>query len=168
MKKIIDRNGRLFGKVSILDVLVLVVVLALAAALYVKTNHRSITSTATQNTPITFTVKVTGIRNFLANAIQEGDVVYDQDTESTGGALGTIQKVVRSSGERLVEFDDGVIVEKVPIEDSANLILTIQGSGLVDGNRFLLNRIYPIGINANRNLCTTYAQFTGTVIDVTS
>ena len=168
MNKIIDRNGRLFGKVSLIDLLVVLVVLILAVALYVKTNHRTITSTSTQNIPITYTVKVTGIRNYLANAIQEGDVVYDLDTEDTGGSLGEITKVERLAAERLVEFEDGVIMEKVPIEDSANLILTIKASGIMDGNKFLINRIYPLGINANRNLCTTYAQFTGVVTDISS
>ncbi len=166
MKKIIDREGRLFGKISVIDVVVLLVVVILAGALYVKTNHRSITSMSAQDTPITYTFKVVGARNYVANAIQEGDVVYDQDTENTGGSLGTIVKIERVPAERLVEFQDGVILDNVPIEDSSNLILTIEGSGLVEGNKFLLNRIYPLGINANRNFCTTYAQFTGIVTDV--
>ena len=32
--KIIDRNGRLFGKISVIDLLVVAVVVVLAAALY--------------------------------------------------------------------------------------------------------------------------------------
>ena len=34
--KIIDRNGRLFGAVSVIDVLVVAVVVVMAAALYFK------------------------------------------------------------------------------------------------------------------------------------
>ena len=34
--KLIDREGRLFGKISIIDVLVLAVVIVMAVALYVK------------------------------------------------------------------------------------------------------------------------------------
>ena len=48
--KIIDRNGRLFGKISVIDLLVIAVVAVMAVALYVKTNQKEITSTTTQNT----------------------------------------------------------------------------------------------------------------------
>ena len=37
--KIIDRNGRLFGKISVIDVLVIAVVLVMAAALFFKNNQ---------------------------------------------------------------------------------------------------------------------------------
>ena len=47
--KIIDRNGRLFGKISVIDLLVIAVVAVMAVALYVKTNQKEITSTTTQN-----------------------------------------------------------------------------------------------------------------------
>ena len=35
--KILDRDGRLFGKISIIDVIVILVVAVLALAIYVKT-----------------------------------------------------------------------------------------------------------------------------------
>ena len=44
MKKIIDKNGRLFGVISIIDVAVLLVVAVMALALYVRGN-RSVTGT---------------------------------------------------------------------------------------------------------------------------
>lgn len=39
MQKIIDKNGRLFGLVSIIDVVVLLVVAVMALALYVRGNR---------------------------------------------------------------------------------------------------------------------------------
>lgn len=36
--KIIDRNGRLFGKISVIDVIVILAVIVMAAAIYVKTH----------------------------------------------------------------------------------------------------------------------------------
>ena len=44
--KIIDKNGRLFGKISVIDVLVILVVAVMAFALYVKNNSLSVTSTS--------------------------------------------------------------------------------------------------------------------------
>ena len=47
-----------------------------------------------------------------------------------------------------------------------NLVLTIQGEGLISEGRYQLNRIYDLGINASRNFYTPYAQFTGTVTSI--
>ena len=54
--KMIDRNGRLFGKISVIDVLVILVVLVMAAALYFK-NIQTHTGTAVTEQTITFQVR---------------------------------------------------------------------------------------------------------------
>ena len=53
MKKIIDKNGRLFGVISIIDVAVLLVVAVMALALYVRGN-RSVTGTTLSDELISF------------------------------------------------------------------------------------------------------------------
>lgn len=159
--KIIDRNGRLFGKISVLDVLVIAVVLVLAGALYMKNNHREITSTATSDAPITYQVLVTGVRTYVADAVREGDLVYDTD-RSSGGTLGKIQTIEVLPGTKTAELNDGT-VEAVPVEDGVNLLITIEGSGIISSGRYLLNRVYDLGVNSSRNFYTPYVQFTGTV-----
>ena len=63
--KIIDRNGRLFGKISVIDVLVIAVVLVMAAALYFK-NNQAHTGAAVTEQAITFQVRDHAIR-FLSS-----------------------------------------------------------------------------------------------------
>ncbi len=43
--KMIDRNGRIFGKISVIDLVVVAVVVVLAAALYFKSNQGSLNNT---------------------------------------------------------------------------------------------------------------------------
>jgi hypothetical protein len=45
--KIIDKNGRLFGLISIIDVIVIAVVAVMGVALYLKTNTMTHTITVT-------------------------------------------------------------------------------------------------------------------------
>ena len=66
--KLMDKNGRLFGKISVIDVVVVLVVLVMAAALYVKNTSLSHTSTRVTNTPITYQVSVFMIRRHPASA----------------------------------------------------------------------------------------------------
>ena len=79
--KLMDKNGRLFGKISVIDVVVVLVVLVMAAALYVKNTSLSHTSTRVTNTPITYQVTAYNVRQYVADAIQEGDLLlYLDDT----------------------------------------------------------------------------------------
>ena len=165
--KIIDRNGRLFGKISVIDLVVVAVVIVMAFALYVKTNHNEITSTSTPDSTITYQMLVRGVRTYVADAVQVGDKVYDQDRSSGGGSLGVITDIEIQPGTRLAEFKDGTI-DAAPVEDGVDMLLTIQGSGLISEGRYLLNRVYDLGVNSSRNYCTMYAQFTGSIYSILS
>ena len=162
--KLIDREGRLFGKISIIDVLVLAVVIVMAVALYVKTNHREITSTTTSDTPFTYQILVSGVRGYVADAIREKDMLYDVDN-SSGGALGEITDIQVMEGAKLAEYDDGTM-EMTPVEDGVNLLITVEGEGLVSNGRYQLNRIYDLGVNSSRNFHTKYVQFVGSVFAI--
>lgn len=163
--KIIDKNGRLFGKISIIDVLVILVVVALAAALRFKSNQTH-TGTSSDNIPITFQVTLNGMRSYVADAIQVGDMLYDLDY-SSGGALGRISGIETLPGARIAEFSDGTKAD-APVEDGVTLVLTVEGRGIISNNRYLINRVYNLGINTTRNYYTPYAQFLATVTSVTA
>ena len=160
--KIIDKNGRLFGKISIIDVVVILVVIALAGALAFKRTQTH-TGTVVTNTPITFQLHIRGERTYVADALQEGDHLYDLDNRSNG-PLGEIVsvEVLPGPGLRQASLYDGTD-EMVPAEDSVDVLLTIRGEGIISDNRYLLNRVYNLGVNTTRNYYTPYAQFTASV-----
>ena len=162
--KIIDRNGRLFGKISVIDVLVILVVLVMAAALYFKGQQTHTGAAGTEQT-ITFQIRVQGLNNYVAAAIVEGDGLYDSVYASGGRALGEIIdiQVERSPGTKLTEtIGDGTsgIIEA---DSTVDLLITVRGWGLIDGKRYSLNRVYDLGVNSSRNSYTKRAIFTGTV-----
>ncbi len=162
--KIIDRNGRLFGKISVIDVLVIAVVLVMAAALYFK-NNQAHTGAAVTEQAITFQVRARGIDSYVADAIRVGDGLYDQNYSSGGRALGKITNIEVEStpGTKLAdELTDGTTA-MFEAEDTVDLLLTVEGRGLVTGRSYSLNRVYDLGINSSRNYCTRQADFTGTV-----
>lgn len=160
--KIMDKNGRLFGKISIIDVLVILVVAVLAVALSVKKNQTH-TGTTVTTIPITYQLRLNGERNYVVDAIRVKDKLYDQDNRSNG-ALGEIieMEILPGPGRREAALIDGTD-EMIPAEDCVNVLLTIRGEGIISNNRYLLNRVYNLGVNTTRNYYTPYAQFTATV-----
>ena len=163
--KIIDRNGRLFGKISIIDVVVILVVAILAAALGFK-NSQTHTSTTSSNIPITFQLRVNGEHDYVAAAVRVGDKLYDQEN-SSGGPLGTITNIETLPGTKVATFNDGTM-GLAPVENGVTLVLTVEGSGVISNNRYLINRVYNLGVNTTRNYYTPYAQFTGTIASITT
>ena len=91
-------------------------------------------------------------------------MLYDVDN-SSGGALGEITDIQVMEGAKLAEYDDGTM-EMTPVEDGVNLLLTVEGRGITSDGRYLVNRVYDLGVNSARNYHTPYAQFTGTVVAI--
>ena len=161
--KIIDKNGRLFGKVSIIDVVVVLLVIVLAVALRHKAQLPQ-TGTTVAETPITIQVWARNLRPEIVESIHIGDGLYDPD-RTTGGAIGRVTDIQVSEGTVQGELMNGEIVQ-LPCEGRVDLIITLEGKGLVENGRFLLNRVYELGVNASRTLNTKYASFVGTVVDL--
>lgn len=158
MNKIIDKNGRLFGLISVIDVLVILIVILLAVALRTKTTVLDPTGATTGNTPITFEAIGEMIPNYVANVIAVGDTVYDKDNAS-GGAIGVITEVEILPASRAQELSNGTVV-LVTGEEQCNVRIVVEGAGLIDeSGRYWINRVYEIGVNGSRNFTTKYAEF---------
>lgn len=164
--KIIDHSGRLFGKISVIDLLVAAVVLVLVAALNFKSEQVHTGTTVTEQ-PITFQILARGVRNYVADAIRVGDGLYDQNYSSGGRALGKISEiqVVRDPGTSMTYLNDGT-VELIDTEDSVDLLITVEGQGLITGRSYSLNRVYDLAVNSARGYYTRMCQFTGAVASI--
>ena len=164
--KFIDSNGRLFGKISIIDVLVLLAVAVLAVALYVKTSQREITATGQSDDTVCFQIYAKGVRSYVGDAVKTGDLLLEDGT-STNGALGEITDVQVLPGTKKATYPaEGTVDMNTPAEDCVDLLITVKGKGIYSGGQYMLNRVYALGVNANRNFCTKYALFAGVVWDI--
>lgn len=165
--KIMDRNGRLFGKISVIDVLVIAVVLVMAAALYFKSQQVH-TGVAVSEKPITFQVRARGIDDFVADAILVNDYLYDQSYSSGGKPLGQITdiQVERTPGTKMSDRLNNGTIAMLEAEDTVDLLITVKGYGLVTGRSYSINRVYSLGLNSSRSYCTQRADFSGMVCNI--
>lgn len=164
--KLMDENGRLFGRVSVIDVLAILVVLFMAVALF--TTSRTRTTATGEEETITFQIRVQGVEGYMLDAIRVRDSLYDQGYASGGKGIGTITavEVERDPGTQLSgPFADGGVYW-VESEGTLDLILTVEGRGTRDGRSCTLNGVYALGVNASRTYYTNRAIFSGKVIDV--
>lgn len=124
MPAVIDREGRLFGRVNVLDLAILVLVLAfvlrLAYAYWVQKP-----TVAESQVPITFTVLVQAVRDPTVRAVHVGDRVYDTRSNQPMGEV----VAVRSEPSPVIEErEDGSRVETVS-NVYKDLYVTVRGPG---------------------------------------
>jgi len=164
--KIIDENGRLFGRISLIDILAIVVVIFMAAALF--TSQVRSTGTQVEEEIITFQLRVQGVERYVADAILVGDSVYDQGYSSGGRGIGEITavEVERDPGVWLSDqLGDGSLAY-LEAEDTVDLLITVEGRGTRSDRICTLNGVYALGLNANRNFYTKRAGFVGKVCEI--
>ncbi len=163
MKKIIDENGRLFGLVSIIDVLVVAVAAVMVFALYRKDNTMPIASVADPMDNITYQVVVTNMPVGRYESLREGDQIYERETKSP---IGTIEAIQVEDCEISMLKKDGTFVI-APVEGRLNVTLTVKAQALVDAREhYYVNRNTLIATGWAMELYTVTSLFNGTVLEI--
>lgn len=140
MSRFLDERGRIFGKVSVVDVVVLLVIVAVVVFAVMR-----LTGTATEKVPVTATFTVEQVRVSTRDAIvaqldKKGAVSNDGGT-----VLGQI-KDVTSKKARLEYFNPLNDPEAAPVvvRDSEifwDISVTVQGQGSVSGQNVTIGGV---------------------------
>ena len=89
--KLIDENGRIGGKISIIDIIVIALCLLVVLAVFVKYNNDDTRAAKVESKTITYTVKIRGIREGTVNAMKKGDELYESLDENVMGTIADIK-----------------------------------------------------------------------------
>ena len=118
--KIIDKNGRLFGKLNIIDLAVILIVVVVVAALGMKLfGNDAVEAITSPEVSVTYEVVCEGVPQHVA----------DYCTENYAGQL-------LSSGKLLDAYITGCTAEETV--DGYNLYFTIEGTANYTGNTYAL------------------------------
>ena len=126
--KMIDRNGKVFGKINIID---LIVLLALIAAIAVfgyskaKGGKDALTKDSDEVEIVFYTEQVS---DFVVDKIQAGDMVCDADKNIF---FGTVTSVEKGPAVSYNQTSDGkIVVSDRP--DSSSATITVTGKANMD------------------------------------
>ncbi len=161
MKKI-DENGKLFGKISVLDLAFILCIILLAVFAFLKIgvnkNHLFV-----EKTEYTATYKVTGAKKSIVESLSLNDKVYSADNNSY---IGKIEKIDTSPAKIITETSDGKAVSyQSPYK--YDILITVSHNGYKDETKGLvINKGYDIQPNSEKKIYTRYTSFISTVIDI--
>lgn len=163
MKKIVDENGRLFGRVSIIDVVVIAVVAVLAVALYAKDTAVPIAGISDPLQPVEYTVSITNMPAGRLEGLREGDALYNKETGNYVGEIRNIQ--VEDCVTSILKTDGTYVMARV--EDRYNVTLTVDARVMVDERgHYYVERSELVAVGWSMNFNTKASTFAGVITEM--
>ncbi len=155
-----DRKGKLFGKVSIVDaVVVLVLVIALAWFLYARYGRNLPAEMAAREQPVVYTIVVTTIRPTTADALEKGGRVFEF---KTGAEIGTITGVTTEPAEVWTIIEEGQWLRR-KADDRVDAYVTVEATARVGDHTITVNGV-EVRVGTSIGITTKWAQVNGNIL----
>ena len=139
-KKTSEKRGKLFGVLNILDLIILLFLLSLGAALAFRGNVKDQLGSTADDVTVEFSVRIEPVRVMTYMAVEEGDPLFDNET---GTRIGTVTRVSATPYMREVTLADGSIVTS-PDPEYLTLLIFAQGTGKNQRGRHFARRLAPV------------------------
>lgn len=153
------KNGKLFGKINIIDagVVLLIVALLVVGTLKFKTFDEKID--ASNMGKIIYTVVIKNVREYTAEAFTSGDIVFDSGTNVN---IGKVVKVESSNATLARTLANGnvKIVENPYKKD---ITLTIETLGTASQVGYFANKSIELKVGSEKTIETLYAITSGKI-----
>ena len=132
---IIDNKGKLFGKVSILDICVILVIIVGVAGAYftistvnsgkLNDNSKLVLNSSAPVKEAVVTFELKGVRDVTRDSLRAGDEIFETEDNKL---LGTISEVTYKKAYKNCIASDGTLY-KAEIPDQYDVIITMDAKG---------------------------------------
>lgn len=161
-KSTFAKDGKLFGKISIIDIIVVLCVIVLAFGIYAKFTSNSDAVSSSEKAKIEYVYKVKGVRDFTIDAFKKGGPVYDQDTKEY---MGEVTGVRSEDAVMEVSLVDGTYKSLI-VPKKYDVYVTIQVDGKYNSLGFYTNDNRYIGAGSTVNAQSKYTTTGGEIVEV--
>ena len=159
---IIDEHGKLFRKVSIIDILIVLVILLCIAGAVIRFSGL-LGDNNSSPIKIEYTLQVKQIRDKSVDAIMKKGELYSSLSDEA--YLGTITNVEKHSNDDYSELVDGTIV-KTSATDRYDVLITVQVDGKQTGSALYTKDGKRIEIGSLEYVATKWASLEAEVKSV--
>ncbi|MCL2576023.1 MAG: DUF4330 domain-containing protein [Defluviitaleaceae bacterium] len=156
-----DKNGKLFGKISIIDLLVIIIILAVAAAAVYRFASPNAAISRGEQT-ITFTVYVESVRDFTLTNHQTGLRIYEHISNQFLGYLVDVEYAPATLEVELLNGEIG----RFEAPERISLLLTIESQGRVTDNAIFAEGTYELTAGSWINIANRYVQVFGRIVEI--
>jgi hypothetical protein len=159
MSRFLDERGRIFGKVSVVDILVLLVIVAVVAFAAIR-----LTGSSSATVPVRVTYTIEAVRQATVDALRQSVEVEGTVRDDGGTVLGEAADiVVTPTSEEFMTPDGQLKAFASPIFSDVNII--VLGEGRVSGSSVRIGSI-PTRVGHKVTLVTGSAEVQSVIMRV--
>jgi len=158
-----DKNGRLFGKISIIDLFVVLLIIAIAAGIVFRFGFSGSVARNDEST-IAYTVKINRVRQFTLDYHLQGigSRVYDR---FSGNPIGVVTAVRYESYFENHRMPDGSIVN-VELPGFLTIYVDIETRGFTTDRAIFTEESFELRVGGTLGLWFRYVNVNGSVINI--
>ena len=156
-----DKNGRIAGKVSIIDILVIVLIIALIAGIAVRYGSK-ITSAVRSSEEFEYVLRIESVRDYTVKALERKGKVTDKKSEKD---LGEIVDVRTENATIQTTTANGKIL-KSELPDRYTCFVTIRAVGRESDDNYILDDSTELSVGRNIDLYSKYVKTSGDIDSV--
>lgn len=157
-----DKNGKIKGKVSIIDILVIILVVVVAAGIAARYGS-SITTAVKSDKQFEYVLSVENVREYTVDALNKMGKVTDKKSEKDLGEIidvrveNATQQSITASGE----------VKNPETPGRYTCFVTIRATGKESNDNYILSDSTELSVGRNVDLYTKYVKTSGDIKSVT-
>lgn len=161
---IIDKNGRLFGKISIVDIFVIVIAIVVALGIYIRFSDNKGKAVVSSD-EFYYTIEINNIRRQTYDAVMKSKGLHFYSCEKTEDDMGELIEVDASQGMLMVEKADGTAVD-ADVPGNYDLKLTFKIDGKINERGYYTTLMRAVNAGSGYTIKSKYSTVYGTVSSV--
>ena len=156
-----DKNGKIGGKISIIDIGVIVLIFAAAIGLVIRFTSGT-TTAVTSNETFRYVVKVNAVREYTVKALQKGGITTDKKAEKVLGEIKDVEvgdaKMQSTTAEGKIEWSN--------LPDKYTCYVTIEAEGRESEDGYILDDTTELSVGRSVDIITKNVKTSGEIISV--
>ena len=156
-----NKNGKLFGKINIIDLLVLAAVLVLAVGI----GARFVTSAsenAKEKTSFEYVVKIEEVRKYTVDALLKKGIVSNPKTDEFIGEITDV--TFEPSTKQHITAEGKAVNAEIP--ERYNCYVTVSAEGKESDMSYFVGSDIELSVGTTMTMATKYVNSSGKVISI--
>jgi hypothetical protein len=156
------KEGKIFGKINIIDFSVIVLIILLILTAYLKFGVLGKTNKVDESAKIIYDFKIPAVRMYTIDSVRIGDDVYDSQTSNY---IGKVIDVKYTKAIQSIPKEDGTIVVTEML-DKYDMTITIETNGVENDKGYFANGNIELKVGGDIMIETKYAKSKGTIFRI--
>ncbi len=158
---ILDKNGKIGGKINIIDIAVILLIVVVAVGIVVRYKS-NITAAVESDKLFEYEVRVSTVREYTVKALEKKGKITDRKSEKALGEIVDVQV-----GDALFQSTTatGEVIETT-LPDRYTCNVTIQARGKESDDGYIMNDTTELSVGRSIDIFSKYVRTSGEIISV--